>query len=281
MPPCYREASSARGAPRLDERTQLSASLVERWAGTVYEEAGEGTYWLAREDGLLEAVDAFGPRLLVEWADTEQTVTPQTVEEVTLNRERAARRARGRVRRYAVRNGCTRLGTLTYAVAQSDRRLVVRQVQQWERRVRERFGRVPLVWALELHPGGHGFHVHFALGGPRKLPKVQLGELWGHGFVDIRKVRTGRGGREDARGAARYVGKYVGKAFDAGLGSGEHAYEVAQGFQPVARSVTGTDPGTVRLRIMAAMGGEVPSYEWSSEGLEDWRGPPVGFLSFG
>ncbi len=43
---------------------------------------------------------------------------------------------------------------------------------------------------------------------------------------------SGLGSLEEARLAARYLGKYAGKALDQDRPAGLHRYEVAQGFKP-------------------------------------------------
>ena len=191
-------------------------------------------------------------------------------------RARQRRRAKGRVRRYAIANRCTRLWTFTYARATVDRGKVK---ADWARFARELKALAPgLAWVrvLELHPGGHGLHVHAGLSG--YVPKKKLAALWGHGFVDARKIRTKRGGGEDARQAARYLAKYATK--DAEAAPGEHSYEVAQGHQPVVLRLRAWDRLDAWRRVVGAMGGEVPSYEWDCQGEPDWRGPPLVFLGW-
>jgi hypothetical protein len=128
---------------------------------------------------------------------------------------------------------------------------------------------------LERHRDGH-LHVHAGLS--RYVDKRELGELWGHGFVDVRKLRTKRGGREDARAAARYLAKYATKSREAD--PGEHGYEVAQGHSPAVARMRAWDREDGWALAVGAMGGEVPSYEWASGDSEDWTGPPVAFLGW-
>jgi hypothetical protein len=136
---------------------------------------------------------------------------------------------------------------------------------------------------LELHADGH-VHIHaaFNIGGRRRIPKALIGRLWGHGFVDGRRFESKRPGRnERARAVARYVVKYATKAIEDGrLSAGEHAYEVAQGFQPTAVRMRAWDRAGARREAIRAMGGEIPAYEWDSGDSEDWTGPPVSFLSW-
>ena len=80
----------------------------------------------------------------------------------------AARRARGKIRRYCAANGLNRLGTLTYAGAGCHQPAQLRaDVATFFRGVREglRGGAPPYLWVSQWHPGGHGLHVHFAVAG--------------------------------------------------------------------------------------------------------------------
>ena len=70
----------------------------------------------------------------------------------------------------------------------------------------------PYVWVPEWHPGGHGLHVHFAVG--RFVPVGLIKEVWGRGIVHgklIGDLPVGSGALEEARAAAAYLAKYVSK----------------------------------------------------------------------
>lgn len=205
------------------------------------------------------------------------TVLPEVQPDADDHRERAARRARGRVRRYALANGCSRLLTLTYRPPQpTDPDVVLRDVQAFQRRLGAAYPRVAWVRVFERHRSG-ALHVHLIASAP--IRKAHLAALWGHGFVDGRRLgKPGQGGRDRARAGARYAAKYIGKGSVAGFG--RHSYEVREGFQPVAvrvREWTGTEAWTAAVRLA---GGEVPKYEWSSSSIEAWRGPPAVFLAW-
>lgn len=214
------------------------------------------------------------------------------------NRARVARRARQVARRYAVSNGCERLWTLTYrngrpcTACNSTRPLyacrpcrnrVRSDVRRFWFRLRARKGRtaaMPYVYTLEEHKDGH-VHVHVAttLHSPGERVHRAVAGLWGHGFVDEARPRGGR--RARARKAAGYAIKYATKAIEAGvLDPGEHAYEVGQGYQaPVLVLPLATREAGIAAAIRA-MWDEEPAYRWESEPGEDWRGPPVVFLSW-
>ena len=147
------------------------------------------------------------------------------------------------MRRYCAANGLNRLGTLTYAGAGCHEPLQLRgDVGEFVKRLRARGsdGRTPYVWVPQWHPGGHGLHVHFAVG--RYVPRRLIEEAWGHGFVHIKLLSglpVGSGVRDEARLAARYLARYIGRELDGEQRpAGLHRYEVAQGFQPAAISVT-------------------------------------------
>lgn len=214
------------------------------------------------------------------------------------NRERVARRARQTARRYAVSNGCERLWTLTYRdgrpcrscgnarplyACRACRDRVRADVRRFWHRLRSSKGRtaeLPYVYTLEEHKSGH-VHVHMAtrLHSPGERVHRAVATLWGHGFVDEARPRGGR--RARARKAAGYAIKYATKAIESGaLDPGEHAYEVGQGYQPTVVLWSADTRADGERAALASMFGEVPAYRWESESLEDWRGPPVVFMSW-
>jgi hypothetical protein len=195
-------------------------------------------------------------------------------------RDEAARRARANVRRYCAANGLNRLGTLTYAGAGCHDASALRpDVADFFRRLRRALGNRPLpyLWTAEWHPGGHGLHVHFAVG--RYVPQPLIRSTWGRGHVSIKllgDLPVGASSREEARAAARYLSKYVGKAFDGRRASGLHRYERAQGFGPaVVRLTGGRTADEVVERACTLMGGKAPAVRWSSAEALDWQGPPA------
>ena len=92
----------------------------------------------------------------------------------------------------------------------------------------------------EWHPGGHGLHLHFAVG--RYIKRALIEEAWGLGIVHIKllgDLPVGSGALDEARRAAGYLGKYAGKAVEGNRPAGLHRYEVAQGFKPVVVQLEG------------------------------------------
>ncbi len=138
----------------------------------------------------------------------------------------AGRRARGKIRRYCAANRLNRLGTLTYRGAGCHEPVELRDGVGPET--------LPYLWVPQWHPGGHGLHVHFAVG--RFVSRRLIERAWGHGFVHIKllsELPAGSGMVAEARLAARYLARYVGRdSDDARRPAGLHRYEVAQGFQP-------------------------------------------------
>ena len=168
-----------------------------RWTLTLYPEAGEA-------GGSLSA--SLGGRGLAGRPDPERAAAE------------AARRARGKVRRYCAANRLNRLGTLTYAgEGCHDPREVRADVAGFFKRLRAELGgeALPYLWVPEWHPGGHGLHVHFAVG--RYVRQSLIRDAWGRGIVHIKllgDLPVGSGALEEARLAARYLAKYAGKAVD-------------------------------------------------------------------
>lgn len=193
--------------------------------------------------------------------------------------DEARRRARTKVRRYATANRLNRLGTLTYAGDGCHDPAVLRgHVGSFFRGLRPALGGKPLpyVWVPEWHPGGHGLHVHFAVG--RYVPQRLIRQVWARGHVHIKLIGdlpVGSGTLEEARGAASYLCKYVGKGFDDNRRPpGLHRYEVAQGFQPQRITLTGRSDDDVLDQACQRMGGP-PSTVWRSSTVEGWHGPPA------
>lgn len=198
------------------------------------------------------------------------------------SREDAARRARGKVRRYCAANRLNRLGTLTYrGEGCHDPAALRSDVGGFFRRLRGSLGeRFPYLWVPEWHTTGHGLHVHFAVG--RFIGVRSIERAWGHGFVHIKllgDLPTGSGTLGEARLASRYLSKYVGKDLGLGEVAGLHRYEVAQGFQPRTVSLDGSTADEVLGWAETVMDGP-PAYLWRSREQEGWEGPPAVWASW-
>jgi hypothetical protein len=193
----------------------------------------------------------------------------------------ANRRARTKVRRYCAANRLNRLGTLTYAGdGVHDPRQVRADAAAFFRQLREGLGGQPLpyVWVPEWHPGGHGLHLHFAVG--RYIKRSLIDRAWGHGFVHIKllgNLPVDAGRLQESRLSARYLSKYIVK--DAQSLQGLHRYEVAQGFQPRRESFTAAT-GAEALTAICNKMARAPEYVWWSSEEEDWQGPPAVWASW-
>ena len=242
------------------------------WYLALYREAGEaggsfhGLDWPPRGGGGWSEED---------WEEEEEEEVPGRALAV------ADRRAQGKVRRYCASNGLTRLGTLTYAGEGCHDPVVLRaDIGRFFRGVRRGLGgeRFPYLWVPELHPGGHGWHVHFAVG--RYVRRSLIEGAWGRGFVHITLIQglpVGSGVRGEARMTARYLSKYLGK--DLGGAGGLNRYDVAQGFQPKPEVLSGVCDADVVAAAVQRMG-EPPAYVWRSVNQEGWRGPSAVWLQW-
>jgi hypothetical protein len=228
------------------------------WSFSLYPEAGEG------------GGSVSGRRLLAA-SDRPPNVVRA--------REEAARRARGKIRRYGAANRLNRLGTLTYRGEGCHDPLRLRgDLAGFFRELRSGLDgeRFPYVWVPQWHPGGHGLHAHFAVG--RFVPRRLIEQAWSEGFVHIKLLDglpVGSGSLAEARLAARYLARYVGRDLeDERRLAGLHRYEVGQGFQPAKIECYGCSADDVIARASNYMG-SVPERVWLSSSVEGWRGPPA------
>ncbi|HYK95593.1 MAG TPA: hypothetical protein VE011_07000 [Candidatus Dormibacteraeota bacterium] len=192
------------------------------------------------------------------------------------SREDAAHRARTKVRRYCAANRLNRLGTLTYAgEGNHDPGQLRLDVGRFFKRLRLAVAQpFAYLWVPEWHPGGHGLHVHFAVG--RFILVGDIREAWGAGHVHIRllgDLPVGSGALDEARKAAGYLSKYVTKDLaSGGQPIGRHRYEVAQGFQPKGERFRGATADDVLDQASARMGAE-PIEVWDSADEPEWARP--------
>jgi hypothetical protein len=207
---------------------------------------------------------------------------PLRREDGTLDPERsaseAARRARAQIRRYYAANRLNRFVTLTYGGEGCfDPGALRRDVGQFFKDLRAGLGAepIPYVWGPEWHPGGHGLHVHFAVG--CYIKKTLIEDAWARGFIKVKLIGdlpVGSGALEEARIAARYLAKYVAKSLEEERLAGLHRYEVAQGFQPGSIECYGPTAEAAIASASKLMGRE-PAHVWRSSAEEGWGGPPA------
>lgn len=229
------------------------------WAFSLYPEAAEGGGSLSVRRSM--------------FAESDRRPDPERAQ------EEAARRARAKVRRYAAANRLNRLSTLTYRGEGCHDPVALRShLGGFFRQLREGLGAGPLpyVWVPQWHPGGHGLHVHFAVG--RFVPRGLIERAWGRGFVHIKQLNglpVGSGELAEARLAARYLAGYAGRDLgEQRRPPGLHRYEVGQGFQPEKILVYGCSAEDVIERASGYMGSD-PGRVWFWWSVEGWRGPPA------
>lgn len=211
---------------------------------------------------------------------------PGSAADPTRARAEAARRAKGKVRRYCSANRLNRFGTLTYAGSGvHEPEQVRRDVAVFFRSLRAALGGRPLpyLWVPEWHKTDHGLHLHFALG--QYVNHQLIRSTWGHGFIKIKRLSdmpVGSTSLHEARRAAAYLSKYVSKSFANDEVSRDrrlHRYDVAQGFQPRVMRLSGRWSGEVLGKANAVMQDQ-PARTWSSADVEDWLGPPAVWFSW-
>jgi hypothetical protein len=195
------------------------------------------------------------------------------------SRLEAGRRARTKLRRYCAANRLNRFVTLTYAGEGCFEHAQLRaDVAGFFKGMRRELGGKPFAyaWVPEWHPGGHGLHVHFAVG--RYVRHTLIRDVWGRGRIHIKLIGdlpVGSGALEEARVAARYLAKYVSKNVDDDRIPRLHRYEVAQGFQPEAVRLRANSDEEAIGRACERMGGDLPAVVWRSSQQEGWLGSPA------
>lgn len=228
-----------------------------------------------------DAAEAGGTFRLAERKSRPPRVRHEPSRDPERSAEEAGRRAATCMRRYAAANRLNRLGTLTYAVACHDERQVRRDVGDFFRALRDEVGEaIPYLWVPEWHPGGHGLHVHFAVG--RYLRHGAIKRAWGRGIVHIKllgDVPIGQGRVGEARQAARYLAKYVRKGLADDRIAGLHRYECAQGFQPKVERIEARSCHAAIGEASDRMG-RWPDLIWRSRHAERWYGPPALWASW-
>lgn len=251
----------------LEEATKTAhplrrAGFVGLWHLTVYPDVGEAVYYPATR------------RVTPETQDVGVTAEPDHKRAA----EEAARRARAKVRRYAVANRLQYTWTLTYQHQHEDLDRVARDVRNFVRKL-ERFRggrRFPWLYVVERHKSG-ALHVHMLAG--FKIRHATLTAAWGLGFTWITwPERRTDNGLVNARKAASYAAKYVEKTFEE-FGSGRHRYRAARGYDPVRDDLEVRDERDA-VETAAAFFRAPGVVVFSSDTVEDWPGVPVRIAMF-
>lgn len=199
------------------------------------------------------------------------------------SRREAARRARTKMRRYCAANRLNRMDTLTYrGEGCQEPREARRHIGLFFRGLRNGIGgeAFPYAWVPEWHPGGHGIHLHFAVG--QFVRRSLIEQTWGRGFIKLKllgDLPVGSTTLNEARVAARYLAKYIGKDFDE-KPAGVHRYDVAEGFQPPSETVFRRSREAA-LYVASARMSCPPTQVWFPDDSEQWDGPPAVWASWG
>lgn len=202
-------------------------------------------------------------------------------------------RTRRKVRRWCTHHRATRLGTLTFA-EEPDLDTAWLKIEAFRRRLDEAGIPQPLIVPERGEKNGR-LHFHLAL--PQYVPKELLSQLWGHGFVDVRRIKPKKqpgqsriGGREQARIVAGYVAGYVakqlridaagdpeGRAMAGGVGFNRRRYSVPKNSspEPVRFSCWSVFDAWAEIGNQC---GHALTPVWESSSVEDWRGPPTALL---
>ena len=192
------------------------------------------------------------------------------------NLARSNRRAITECRRFVVANGLTKMWTFTFKEEHWDKAEVKRLMNDFFQRWRKLEGKpFPYLYVLELHPGGHGYHVHVAVPGWMFTDFFQLRRVWGHGRIrfDKRKRETG-GPRDASRRLALYLVKYITKGFEDSHEFGEHRYERAEDF-PVVVTRRRFSTFKEMKDYLLYFASESFTIVWSDYEVDAWSGPPT------
>lgn len=287
----------------LDHGTQLVEVPPHGYSLNVYIDAGEASAAFVLPRSMPDP-EEIAQRLEDEDDTTEGASQWSMLSEEdrrSLNVHRATTRARGRLRRYAIRNKLTYLHTLTYRcvacscdpcecgqkLGPATRETVKRHVATFIRALRDHRDLEPFAYAYVIERGNKStqrLHVHLLL--PFHLEVADgvgsapiMASVWGRGRVDLRF----RGGaaetfRDKARACARYLTKYLSKSLGDEDEAWAHSYERSQGFNVrcIKRArLTYADAVTLAAWLLEA---DSDTYLSDSENWTDYEGPPAFFM---
>lgn len=151
---------------------------------------------------------------------------------------------------------------------------VVKRLGEFGKRLARRMPGIRWLAVLELHPGGHGWHVHMLVS--RYVPKEIVRKIWGHGHIDVRSI-AGRGVVDSlsaARKAAAYASKYVSKDADkTPRAPGEHRYYRSESMPITVIEYEGDFVSAVTM-VWGHFNQRIGWVWWSGDD-DKWRGPRV------
>lgn len=198
--------------PRFDdEASQLSDRKTGYYYTTTYNHGA-----LASQDILFSETDIGGKHS----SGTSNSSYPYMEDSMDVETVDYKKTSLGRTRRILHRlilhnySDSMRMVTLTYAKGVHSRKQVWLDIQAMAIRWKDAFGD-PLnyIAVLELHPGGHGYHVHMVVNIPWFDYKAFRTTIWRKGRIRVSKKRKGSI-RDSASKLAGYLLKYIGKDFD-------------------------------------------------------------------
>ena len=216
---CGKAQASARAFPRLDIRTHKN-QRKESDREDSGKQPPKGTHWRIEisdfEDGVVEGLavrmDTQGKK-----PKKGKRKTGDRSQMTDENRQRAAARARKKVRHKILKMKADRMLTLTSQRNIEDRDEFMEIFGRFKRACNKQFGGFTYVMVLERHKKNrNGFHAHLALNqyyNVNVLRRIWIKALGSLGNVDVKK--QGVGVMQRCR-IAKYMAKYMGKDMDKG-----------------------------------------------------------------
>jgi hypothetical protein len=214
---------------RIIDREIFEGKVTDKWALTIHDLGhGHREASICREVAW-EHTATMSPEAYEMYRETCDNLSEEWHQErEQANRERAARRAKTRVRRMCKVMGVDALLTLTYRENQQDLQVTKRHLKEFVRRMRRLVPGFSYVAAFERQKRG-AWHVHMAIHAlPFTLPwagvKVKsysvvravwrkvVGDMGGN----IDQARKKRHSRKTPAQMAAYISKYILKAFEDG-----------------------------------------------------------------
>lgn len=208
---------------RKSADNQFNVKVTELGHGHVETVVTRGWYWVEREM-TPEAI-----RMYLEHVEELNVDDARKAERDEINRERAAKRARTRVRHVCKAMGVNTLVTLTYKANQTDLALCKKHLKEFIRRVRRVMPGFRAVAAFERQARG-AWHVHMGCekiaavvttGGWHRMKSFDLlRAIWRSvtkehgGNVDVQRRK--QVSQKSAARIAAYISKYIMKAFAEG-----------------------------------------------------------------
>lgn len=219
------------------------------------------------------------------WVPAKAAPESELLDRLAMNKERASRRAKTKVRRLCKHKGLSVMLTLTYRELMTDRARMARDFDVFMKRLRRAVPGVEYVCVFELQKRG-AWHAHIAV--PRILSHYLRGGMLVRSYDLLRSMWRGVVGADNgnvdvsrnkrvARSSARlatYISKYISKTFsDAALG-GRDSYSASGKALPgaVVVRVPSVVLGTAIAALMDLIGVECDRAKHFHQALLDGGG---------